>query len=152
METKARNHTSLRISILIMAILFTGQFCSYAYSQDLVVVDGTASRCGGNPLPEATLFHIPEIGHCDGSVVKNCSMRRNDQTHAVIAITACVGTFRPLVDQQPKLASSIANLQQQLQQQIDILKANIKTLSDANDALTKRINDVEALPKKQTQP
>jgi cell division protein FtsB len=31
----------------------------------------------------------------------------------------------------------------QQQAQIDVLKDNIKTLSDANDALTKRINELE---------
>lgn len=31
-----------------------------------------------------------------------------------------------------------------LQQQIDVLKANIKVLANANDALTKRLNEMEA--------
>jgi len=38
------------------------------------------------------------------------------------------------------------------QQEITTLKAEIKTLSDANDALTKRLNDVEENFKKKDQP
>jgi hypothetical protein len=96
METKARNHTSQRISILIMAILFTGQFCSHAYSQDLVVVDGVTSRCvylsgvfSSAQLPGGTLFPAPRIGHCNGSIARGCMIAGANLP------AACVGTFTP---------------------------------------------------------
>ena len=48
--------------------------------------------------------------------------------------------------------AKVSNLQKLLEEQIKLLKEDIKLLSDANNALTKRLDDVETKLKKQDEP
>jgi hypothetical protein len=149
------------IDVVVLAIVFVIT-PSRGYSQDLVKVDGVASQCVVNqprqvqhPGP-GTLFPSPQYGYCNGSIQHNCATSRqpfgpSSSAYETIP-TACVGTFSSWTDIQAQQAKSIADLQQQFQQQLNILKANIQALSDANDALTKRLNDVEAKLKNQGTP
>jgi len=51
-----------------------------------------------------------------------------------------------------QISPFLEDLHEQVDQEISFLKANIKALSEANDALTKRLNDLEARLNKQDQP
>ncbi|SRR5581483_775054 len=136
-------------------------FCPAAYAQNLIQVDGVTPECVHNQPKQVqhpgpgTLFPSSQYGYCNGSIDHRCATSKN------IAISgtfyqeipiACVGTFTSWADLQAQQASNLANLQDQIQKQLNILKTNIKDLSDANDALTKRVNDLEEKLKKQDQP
>lgn len=145
-----------RMFLSVSAAMFL--LCPSAHSQDLIQVDGVTPQCVHNQPKQVqhpgpgTLFPSPQYGYCSGGIDHRCATGTNvaiSGTFFQEIGTACVGTFTSWAQLQAQQASSIASLQDQLQKQLNILKANIKALSDANDALTKRLNEVEAKLKKQ---
>jgi hypothetical protein len=153
MEANLKNQTLLITYTLILAIFLAALFCSPCHSDNLVQVDGVTPTCVVNQQHQVqhpgpgTLFPSPEYGYCNGSIQYKCATPNNvampgSTAYGVIG-TACVGTFTSFADLQAQQAKGIDDLKQQIQQQLNILKANIKALSDANDALTKRLDDIE---------
>jgi hypothetical protein len=139
-----------RSSILILTAFFTTLLYSSSYSQELALVDGVTPVCvaGGprvstQPGP-AIPFPSPRYGICNGSIQQGCATSHNvaiSGTYYDRIGRACVGTFTSWAELQAQQAKNISD---PLQQQVNLLKNNIRALSDANDALTKRLDDVES--------
>jgi hypothetical protein len=93
-----------------------------------------------NPGP-GTLFPSPQYGYYNASIQYKCATSNNGAAPGAfyqVIPTACVGTFTSLADLQAQQASSLADLEQQLHEQLNILKASIKTLSDTSDDFIRR--------------
>jgi hypothetical protein len=159
MRTKGKNNTLPRSTTLILTAFFTTFLCSPSHSQELVLVDGVTPVCvvvgpRGSPNPGPAIpFSSPRYGYCNGSIQQRCATSVNGALPGSVSFravgTACVGTFTSWAELQAQQAKNISD---QLQQQVNLLKNNIKALSDANDALTKRLDDVESQLKKLGQP
>jgi peptidoglycan hydrolase CwlO-like protein len=152
-----RSHKKQQLGILTLVALLMG-LVSSAYSQQLVKVDGVTAGCVHNQMHQVqhpgsgTLFPAPQYGYCNGTIEQKCATANGGTEGYQEIPTACVGTFTSFADLQTQQATSLADLKQQLQEQLNILKASIKTLSDTSDALTKRLNEVDARLKKLEQP
>ncbi len=133
-----RIERSPRVVFVTLVIASATVFCSEAYSQDLVRVDGVTTQCVvnqprqvQNPGPaSAVLFPSPQYGYCSGSIQHNCVTAKQPfypQSSAYETIsTACVGTFTDVHTQQ---AVDLANLQTKMQQQLDIMQKDINLLN-----------------------
>lgn len=155
MTTDCFGQVPLKMAIVLAIIGVLNSPAASQAPQDLVNVDGVTPTCVVNeprqvqhPGPDsAILFGSPQYGYCNGSIQHNCSTARhvNDNPNFGLELirNACVGTFTSWADLQRQNAQNVADLQKTLQQQLNILKSNIQALSDSNDALTKRLNDLE---------
>ncbi len=150
MQPNAKMSTLLKNVTLILAVVFSALHCSPCYSQNLVLVNGVTPTCVVNARSAVqhpgtgTLFPSPQYGYCNGSIRQRCATSHNvarpgSPFYEEIQ-TACVGTFTSRAELQAQQAKNITD---PLQQQLNILNGNIKALSDSNDSLTKRLDDME---------
>lgn len=119
--------------LLLFVSVLTGQTIKVfpsTYVQFPGTIPGTWTQIGGNiSFLVCQASQPPSIDSCYNQTLSNA-----------------VDVYTPAgVD------SRVGVLTQPLQQQIGTAQANIKTLSDANDALTKRLNVLESKPNDQAQ-
>ena len=158
--TKLARWACVWLSSLVIC-LSTGSYVA-ADPNKLVVVDGTADKCVVNrtpfqnrpPNPEgnAIAFTSPRHGYCDGIIEHGCAS--NTQNHSPEYIDAknlgfytvtrtCVGNFVAFDERQSKI---LADLQSRFDQEISILRSNVKFLSNAVDMLNDKIDKMEKKP------
>jgi hypothetical protein len=128
-----------------------------ARSDDLVEVNGVTPNCRTGPLatnPTGTLYLTPQLGYCHGVIKTGCLTGKSSPSgppgvggRASIVYekipVACEGTFTLLAEIEAEGAQNLRDVLKVLQQQMDLFEKAITLLSNSNDALTKRLNDLE---------
>ena len=147
--------SAVRVSAATLMLLALAG--SIARTEELVVVDGATPRCVTNQPHQVqhpgsgTLFQSTRYGYCRGNIEHACVTARqpygpSSSAYEVIP-TACVGTFVSWDEIRAQDARTISDLKAQLDQELTVQQTDLKRLSDANDALTKRLSDLEERPK-----
>lgn len=136
-----------KYSVISLAILFNSPSMANCELLDLalgtfVIVDSPSFNSGGS--------HGSQYGYC----VKN-SIKSDYKIVPQVNISGLACFYSNFInkdfgDKLCALAEKVQNGEAQSQlsnsktsTEIDVLKSNIKSLSDANDALTKRLNELE---------